>query len=366
MIFRLFRIYRILIQRFGFTLRPIGTFFLILLYRLFSFVTSLSDWLFFPRLWKTEVKAPVFIVGNPRSGTTFLHRFMVDQGIGVGHQLWQLLWPSLTARTAIRPIVGMLERFSPARFHGTKAHPTSLTSVETDDVVVFFRYVDGLFAWGYAWAWDDDPHLEELDLDGRLGATAPRDFGYLRDCLRRNLAWYRHERVIGKLFSMALRPELSFRHFPDMKMIYMLRDPVEVIPSGMNLMTEVLEAGFNMKNVDPAWRKTYYERLYRASCLLYRRFHDAWKEGRIPREQVYICSYPRMMREFEVVMAEIDTFIGYTPTAEVAAAIEKTAAKQRTYKSEHKYDLERFNLSAEQIRADLAFVYETWPELKKA
>jgi hypothetical protein len=37
-----------------------------------------------------------------------------------------------------------------------------------------------------------------------------------------------------------------------------------------------------------------------------------------------------------------------------------TAEKQRQFKSEHKYDLDKFGVTAEQIKVDCAHIYETF------
>jgi hypothetical protein len=59
-------------------------------------------------------------------------------------------------------------------------------------------------------------------------------------------------------------------------------------------------------------------------------------------------------------MAEIVTFVGHVPTPAQASAIAAVAAKQRAYKSEHRYDLAKFGLDADRIRADTAFFTETF------
>ena len=82
------------------------------------------------------------IVGNPRSGTTFLHRYLVRNHIGVGSQLWQMIYPSIIIQKLIRPFLPLLEKVSPTRHHSTAAHATSLQSVETDDAALFFRFFD--------------------------------------------------------------------------------------------------------------------------------------------------------------------------------------------------------------------------------
>ena len=70
-------------RTFGFTPRPIVMFYLLANHRIFGMFARALDGIFYPRWRETQLGSPVFIVGNPRSGTTFLHRFMVEQRLGV-------------------------------------------------------------------------------------------------------------------------------------------------------------------------------------------------------------------------------------------------------------------------------------------
>ena len=365
MLARLRLVQGIVNRTFGFSPRPFVMFFLLGMHGAFSAISRALDNVVHPNWRATTLGSPVFIVGNPRSGTTFLHRFMVEQRLGVGFQLWQLLFPYLTARFFIRPFVPLLEFVSPARFHASKAHPTSMSSVETDDVLSFFRFVDGLFLYGYFLAWDEYDWMPELEV--QLGKNATRDFDWLRDCLKKNLMWYgkqvgkaQAERNIAKLFSMALRPQAALAAFPDGKFLYMVRDPVNVIPSGMSLLTGVLKKALPWDSATDASRARYLERIYQGSLQLYSRFHAAYVAGEMPPERVYIVRYHRLMAEFDVVMREICTFIGQPLTPELEALIDATAKSQRARKSEHDYDLAEYGLTKERIQKDFAFVYDTF------
>ena len=44
----------------------------------------LLDKLFFPSINSRKIKSPILVVGNPRSGTTFLHRYLVNHSFGSG------------------------------------------------------------------------------------------------------------------------------------------------------------------------------------------------------------------------------------------------------------------------------------------
>ena len=72
------------------------------------------DRVFFPKLRKPKIIKPIIIVGNPRSGTTFLQRYLIKSGLGIGSELWQIIYPSILLQKIIRPLLPLLEKISPA------------------------------------------------------------------------------------------------------------------------------------------------------------------------------------------------------------------------------------------------------------
>ncbi|MGH3562828.1 MAG: hypothetical protein ACRDTN_13790, partial [Mycobacterium sp.] len=71
---RYLRLYQAITKTFGLWLRPLGAFLLLQARQAVSATTLGLDELVYPRYRKQALDRPVFIVGNPRSGTTFLHR----------------------------------------------------------------------------------------------------------------------------------------------------------------------------------------------------------------------------------------------------------------------------------------------------
>ena len=119
---------------------------------------------------------PIVIVGNPRSGTTFLHRYLVKNRIGVGSQLWQMIYPSITIQKIIKPILPILEVVSPARHHSTEAPKTSLSSIETDDISLLFRYFDGFFLYGFILSWNEKNWIDYVENSIRNATEFDRPF----------------------------------------------------------------------------------------------------------------------------------------------------------------------------------------------
>ena len=96
---------------FGTWFSPIITGVLISVLRITVGVGRILDRIFFPNAINKRLEKPIMIVGNPRSGTTFLHRYLVKSGMGVGSQLWQMLYPSILLQKMIKPFLPFLEPF---------------------------------------------------------------------------------------------------------------------------------------------------------------------------------------------------------------------------------------------------------------
>jgi len=355
---RMGQVYRVLRRTFHVRVVPLFVAAVFGVVRAIVAVAMALDRVFFPRLARTRAHRPIVLVGNPRTGTTFLQRFLADEGFGSGMELFLMLYPSLLLQKALRPLLPLLEKISPARFHSTAAHQTSLGSVETDDVAVLFRYLDGFFLYGFFLSFDEEDRL--LWFDPRVRDTSARDFDWLDALWRRSLVLHGAERNVAKLFSLAVRLPQFMRRFPEAQILYMARDPLSVIPSSMSLVTGVLDRAFGFWSLPLATRERWLERMYRAWVLLLHKFHDDWTGGLIDRRRVFLVRYDRMMWDFEGVMAEMCRFLEHPMTPALREKIRQRADKQRGYQSEHEYDLARFGLTEARVRRDCAFFYETF------
>lgn len=354
---RISRLYIILGKNFSAWISPIYTGVLIIFLRLFVGFGRYIDRFLYRELNK-PLNDPVVIVGNPRSGTTFLHRFLIRQNIGQGSQLWQMIYPSISIQKLIKPLLPLLEKISPARHHSTEAHKTNLTSVETDDASLLFRYLDGFFFYGFFLTFDEDDLFHWVD--PKIRNTSQRDFAWFESMWKRNLISNGGNQYIGKLFSLSSNLPLFQKKFPDAKILYMVRDPLQVIPSGLSLVTGVLDKRFHFWSLDRSIRKRFIERLYKALVELLIRFHEDWESGNINKEKVFIIRFDNMMNEFDVLMDKLLNFLGVEKNDELIQTIKHTSEKQKHFKSGHKYDLEKFDLTEHTIRNDCKKIYETF------
>lgn len=344
-------------KTFGVWISPITTGLFLFIMRTIVSIGLFTDKLFYKIARKPYLKNPIVIVGNPRSGTTFLQRYLIQSNLGRGSQLWQLIYPSIVLQKLIRPLLPILEKISPARHHSTAAHKTSLSSVETDDVGLFFRYFDGFFLYGFLLSFADEDLFEYFD--PKVRDTSKRDFDWFENVWSRTVV-NQDLSYIGKLFSLSTNLPAFQKRFPDAKILYMIRDPLNVIPSGLSLVTGVLEKRFGFWSLNKDKRDQYIERLYNALVTLLRRFHEDWTNGNINQSSVFIVRYDKMMSNFDQLMDSILGFIGQQPSDDLIRKIKETAESQRNYKSKHGYDLKKFGLSEKKIKTDCKFVYDTF------
>ena len=355
---RIFKVYILLGKNFGTWFSPIigglGNLFL----KIFIFIGTIFDYIFFPKLRSIKIKKPILIVGNPRSGTTFLHHYLTSHGLGTGSQLWQMIISSIIIQKLVKPFLPLLEKISPTRHHSTEAHKTSLQSVETDDASILFRYLDGFFLYGFILSWDKDNLFDWVDPNKR--DTSYRDFNWLESMWKKVLISNNQDRIIGKLFSISANMPNFLNHFPDAKILYMVRDPLSVIPSGLSLVTGVLDKKFGFWKLNKDKRNHFIKNLYRALVELLKRFNHDWEHNKIDKNKVMIVRFDRMMNDFDGLMSDIIKFADFKASEQLIADIKKTAESQRSFKSKHSYDLEKFGLTEEKIKEDCKFIYDSF------
>ena len=355
---RLSKIYSIINKTFNKRISTIITGKIILILRIIVGMGRLLDKIFFSNTFKSGIRKPIMVVGNPRSGTTFLHRYLVKNNIGVGSQLWQMLYPSILLQKIIKPILPFLEKISPARHHSTAAHKTSLQSVETDDVAIFFRYLDGFFLYGFILSWSNENLFNWVD--PKIRKTNDRDYKWLESIWIRNQYIAKNNRTVGKLFSLSANMPEFIKKFPDCKILYIIRDPLSVIPSGLSLVTGVLDKKFGFWNQPKIKQDDFIQNLYKGFVHLLLRFESDWKNNKIDKSKVMIVPFDRMMSDFDMLMKEILIFIDHNISDELNNDIKNTDIKQRNFKSDHKYDLSKFGLTEQKIIEDCKPIYETF------
>src|SRR5262245_3874603 len=205
------------------------------------------DWVLFPSLRRQPVRAPVFVIGHARSGTTLLHRLLSeDRERFCSFLLWELYFPSLLQKKALRALAradarllrGALARrvlaWDRRKFRATNdMHRMSFFALEEDDFVLTYACASG-------WWIVRLPYLEALDfyyVDEWPERRRRRLLRFYRECVRRQLAFRGGDRVhLSKNPTYCGRVESLIEAFPDARIVVTMRSPFETIPSLLKLM----------------------------------------------------------------------------------------------------------------------------------
>ncbi len=336
-------------------------------------VVELATWLcfmlddiFFPEHRDLDVEEPVFIVGNPRSGTTFLHRLMArDETNFTSLRLWQILFaPSITQRklgsavAAIDRRMGgvlhrLLYRIDSKIFNSNDMHRLSLLSPEEDEYLMihsgstivtglFFGYPEESYPFVYF-----DEQLSEADKE--------RVMGFYHNCLQRHYHAMGGEgrRILSKNPYFAPKVDSLLKQFPTARIIYLARDPMSVIPSYASL-----SAHWWRKLGEPEERYPHMDYVLDATQHWYS--YPVERLEAAPAENRYFVNFHEMVKDPEGTIRSIYDHFGMEITPQFETVLQETAEKARGHKSSHEYSLGDVGLTREQVLADYAHVFERW------
>ncbi len=332
---------------------------------MFTWATMWLDDFFFPAYKRVDVERPVFIVGHPRSGTTFLHRSMTGTGDFASFRMWETLVPSLSARRLIGPIIHRLfalyekDMADASTYFDDGAHETSLDAVEEEELL-FYPIFDTQFAISFTpLAFDDREYLSLVYPERARPRRREASMHWLRECFQRQILASGRSRIVAKMPFSTMRISSLLKAFPDAFVVYLVRSPLETIPSLLSLHRSFFAHRWGLETIPSERLERYYRRRYHYMVALYRHFHDEWRRGVIPRSQLLIVPYARVRSAIRDLVSEIAERADFRLSPRLAAELQRIHDRQAQRRATHtNRPLEDFGLSEAQVRADLAFVWE--------
>ena len=349
-------------ETFGIGLVFLRWLFFLPLYLLFTHFTLWLDQIFFPQYQQIKVTSPVFIIGNPRSGTSFLHNLLTQTDDFVSFKTWEIFFPSLTARIVVKPIINFLiERNLTQIMPESSGHGLHLDRVEHDEFL-FIHKLDTQFLLLLSPLGFGDREYPELRLyDRQPDSRRYRSAKFFKECLKRQAYYCQKQQIIAHVHFSTCRIKTLLETFPDAKFIYLIRSPTETIPSHLTLEYNTLKNQKRLKNIPQANLKQYFERRYRYDIELYRYFDEAQTKGEIDPNKFLILPYEQLCTNLESGFNQIEQFTEIEPSQKLRSAVEKQAHQQKQYQRQHKIiDLQQFDLTQEQIAEDFDFVFSKY------
>jgi hypothetical protein len=319
-------------------------------------VCLLLDELVFPQAKGVEILKPVFVMGPPRSGTTFLHRVLAEgRDQFVTSPAWEvLLAPSILQKKFFRgvlsldrklgaPLVRLFRKVEAGLLKAFEdTHPGSLADPEED-----YFYLSSMCActgWILAFpAWKGIrkwmPGQPESSKEARREAL-----GFYRRCLQKQLYVDGGRRtLLSKNASFSSWMDLFPEVFPDARFLICMRDPAEAVPSMLSTAEASLRgatatAGPNrLQEILLNEMTTQYHMLSQVR-------HDM-VSGR-----AVVVAQKDLKRDLESVVRSAAEKLGLEFSADFWETLSEKSNESQSYSSSHIYDLADYGLEAEMLR----------------
>jgi len=290
-----------------------------------------------PEIARIPVRAPVFIVGLPRTGTTLLHMLMAQDPRNRVPETWEVMHPSPAEgpqrkrrRVAARELAWM-ERLAP----GFRVmHP--LGPELPQECLAIQSY--SLQSYEFQTTHFVPDYQRWLDGRDKLGSYAyHRRFVQYLDWQRSGGHWV--FKAPAHLFGLADLLEI----YPDAVIVQPHRDPLDVLASLASLTT-MLRGAFS-RAADPVAIGREVSARWGEAVLDVMRQRDA---GVLPSERFIDLDYRRIVREPIDTLRALYERLGRTLDSDAEAAMSAfLAANPKDKYGRHRYSLEAFGLDRE-------------------
>ena len=318
-------------------------------------VGLLLDSIFFSGSRRQAVRQPVFIIGPPRSGTTFLQRLLAkDEGRFSSMKSWEIFWaPSVTQkklyaalgrfdRLCGTPLSRLVRKLEQRIFKSFSVlHPPNFFEAEEDGPVL-------LHIFSSATAFVALPFAKELWpyflFDQELAAAQKaRIMGFYKRCVQNHLYVFGSDKIfLSKNPMFSTMVQSLDEAFPDAKFVYMARTPFETVPSTVSLISYCFNTVMSPLEPHP-----YLE--VQLEMLLRYYTYPLMKFEALPARRHQIISYTTLVEKPEQTVIELYDRFGITVSPAYGQALRKEQEKERRYKSAHAYSLEQCGLTPEAI-----------------
>ncbi|SMF47758.1 Sulfotransferase family protein [Alteromonadaceae bacterium Bs31] len=303
------------------------------------------DELLFWRYRNIRVKA-TFIVGIPRSGTTWLHRVMAADKRYTSLTLWEsILAPSISERYFYSAMARLLSPLGSAAgavsakllANFDAIHALRLNEPEED--FLLFAPVHGCFL-GVLLCPESPYYWQFAYFDQQLSVRLRRAYmSYYQRCLQKHLFFHGANRqLLSKNPSFTPMIESLRKQFPDASFIACVRNPQEAVAS-------------QLSSLQPAMKFLGYNQLSKSFCSqLTQMLRHYYQEIALKRRrELIIVDFVELCDHLEDLLIAIYRKMEQPISEEYALELKRFSDKGRRYKSKHTYKLEQFGLKENEI-----------------
>lgn len=323
----------------------------------------LLDELLFPDYHQISPKTPVFVVGIPRSGTTFLHRVLArDREQFTTFTLWELLLaPAICERLLILGMSridrslgqpgGRLISWISRRLASSldDIHPLSLQDAEEDFLLLSPIMSCFLLTVPFPFA----PKIQDLAFfDDQVQPLERRKvMAFYYAMVQRHLYVFGDQKIfLSKNVSFTPLLESLLATFPKACLVGCVRSPVETVPSQISAMEE----GWRLFG-NPFTRELFRDRWL--ELMEYYYSHLATVLTTMDKQRAILFDMHELQAGIKMCVQSIYDRFHIPLSSPYAAILDQEAEAAASYRSRHCYDLEKYGLDADSVHRRFGQAY---------
>ncbi len=320
------------------------------------------DYVFYPKFRRVQVKEPLFIVGNWRTGSTLLYRTFArdDESVACFTMLDAFL-PAITMKRAaawlgrIDKALGSLgNRFLMRMDHAflseySRIHDTGFFKPEEDEHALLLDLCSAAMFELFPmvkrfrrlfWVDQEMPRIQQEWVMKRYRKLVMRQLYHLGP----------HKRFVSKNPLFTHKIESLARHFPDAKFVNLVRNPVNTICSTASLFHFV----WHQTGALPPGEQDM-DMVLEMCHSGYRHAHRALEQ--LDEERSLVVLFDDLVGDPGGTIRLLYVRFDWRVPASMDAVLSEAGPRQRRYKTSHSYTTAQWGLSEQQIYQDFQYVY---------
>lgn len=339
-------------RRFNLRVWSLSVFF-IFLYSLNQFIHlifRLVDEIFFSGYRKVKIKQPVFIIANPRSGTTYLHRLMSKDDDKFTYTKFAHTFFMTASFTKFANLVKWIDRRTGNLIRNglnklddifwggwDNIHSMGFNKAEEDELpfAQTMMSIGNFIPFPYYHLIEGTKFLDREPVGVRKGVM-----DFYESCVKRFVYATGQEKIyLSKNVMSTGRFKSLLERFPDAKIIYIARHPYEALPSFTSMFStmygESTDANLSRQALSEHGIQFY---LYLAEM-----------RRDVPSSQFIALKYDDLVNQPKETVLKVYEHFGWEVSGEFASTLDVEQERQKDYHSTHEYSLDQYNLSKEYI-----------------
>ena len=326
------------------------------------------DRLFYPDFADEPVESPIFIVANPRSGTTFLHRLLALDPQFSSLRLWQTMAPNVCTNRLVdrfeaadrqlgRPVARMAETIDRFFFGGWQGiHDMGLGRTEEDEMFWVYALLTPsiLLAFPFPDALHDLLRADALPPEERAKVAEVYRSHLKRVLYAERLAGRSRRVLLGKSALAAGRIHTMREALPGLRVVHLVRHPYETVSSTISMLSKVWRFHSPELAEDGDEASGWTQIVHHA----YRTLHEA---GTQFEENRYLeLRYDDLVRDPQAAIERIYATFGLEMSDAYRDILARECERARDWESGHEHDLSSYGLSKAAVYSELKDVFETY------